>query len=61
MLITTKPYKIENTFKGMAIDENAEELNISDHNLVRTWFKLGRDKHTIWEKNKYEIREWYKS
>ena len=28
-------------FKGMHIDENREELNISDHNLVKTWFNIG--------------------
>ena len=33
-------------YKGMRIDENGEELNISDHNLVRCWFRLGRDKTT---------------
>ena len=47
--------KMEETFKGMTIDENAEELNISDHNLIRTWFKLGRRHSTKWEKNKYEL------
>ena len=51
---------MESTFKGMMIDEVAEELDISDHKLVRTWFKIGRTEHTIWEKTKYEIREWYK-
>ena len=28
-------------FKGMFIDEEKEQLNISDHCLVRSWFNLG--------------------
>ena len=47
-------------FKGMNIDENAEEINISNHNLPRAWFKIGRGETTKWEKKKYEIRTWYK-
>ena len=36
--------KLNNQFKGMRVDENGEELNISDHNLIRCWFKIGREK-----------------
>ena len=44
----------------MHIDENAEEVNMSDHNLVRSWFNIGRRDITKWEKNKHEIRIWFK-
>ena len=51
---------MEEKFKAMLIDENAEEVNMSDHNLVRAWFNIGRGETTRWKKNKYEIRTWYK-
>ena len=51
--------KLNEQFKGMTIDENGEEINISDHNLVRTWFKIGREKPENWKKPKIEYREWY--
>ena len=44
--------KMNRAFKGMRIDEEAEELNISDHNLIRTWFKVGRINGTDWKKPK---------
>ena len=49
-------------FKGMHIDENVEEVNMSDHNLVRAWFNLswGRGETTNWKQSKYEKRTWYK-
>ena len=43
----------------MTVDENGEELNISDHNLVRCWFKIGREKPSKWKDYKTEYREWY--
>ena len=46
--------------KGMYIDENREELNISDHNLVKTWFNINRGEKTTWKKPKYEQKVWYK-
>ena len=51
--------EMNNHFKGMRIDENGEELNISDHNLVRCWFRMGREKPEKWKKYKTEYREWY--
>ena len=36
--------KMGECFRGMRVDENAEELNISDHNLIRSWFKVGRER-----------------
>ena len=33
---------MEEGFRGMSIDEKAEEINISDHNMVRSWFRIGR-------------------
>ena len=41
-------------FKGMYIDENKEELNISDHNLVKSWFNIGGEEKTTWKKPRYE-------
>ena len=43
----------------MYIYENAE-VNMSDHNLVRAWFNLGRGEMIKWKKTKYEKRTWYK-
>ena len=34
-----------NKHLGMLIDEEKTMLNISDHNLIRAWFKLGNTKH----------------
>ena len=51
--------ELNNQFKGMMVDENGEELNISDHNLVRCWFKIGREKPKNWKDYKTEYREWY--
>ena len=56
VLINTK---MGECFKGMRIDENAEELNISDHNLLRSWYKLGRENGTSWKKTRYEERTCY--
>ena len=36
----------------MQIDEEKILLNISDHCLVRAWFKLGTDKKSRMEKSK---------
>ena len=47
-------------YKGMYIDENKEKLNISDHNLVRSWFNIGGEEKTTWKKTSYETIEWYK-
>ena len=37
-------------YKGMHIDEEKIILNISDHCLVRAWFKLGTNTRTDWKK-----------
>ena len=47
-------------FKGMLIDENQEELNISDHCLVRAWFNIGGEEKLSWKKPRYEEIEWIK-
>jgi len=39
-------------YKGMHIDEEKILLNISDHCLVRAWFKLGTNEKTVWKKKK---------
>jgi len=46
-------------FKSMYIDENKEDLNISDYNLVKSWFNI-REEKTTWKKPRYENIEWYK-
>ena len=51
--------ELNNQFKGMTVDENGEELNISDHNLIRCWFKIGREKPKNWKDYRTEYREWY--
>ena len=47
-------------FKGIHIDEDKEELDISDHNLVKAWFNIGGEEETTWKKPKYKTIEWYK-
>ena len=42
--------KIMECFRGMRIDEDAEELNISYHNLLRSWYKIGRENGASWKK-----------
>merc|ERR1712030_45028 len=51
--------KMSECFRGMRMDKNAKELNISDHNLIRSWFKIGRERGTRWRKTKLEERTWY--
>ena len=49
--------ELMSSYKGMHIDENKELLNISDHCLVRAWFKLGKGEQTKWKnKNKKKIK-----
>ena len=52
--------RLMENFKGMLIDENKEELNISDHCLVRAWFNIGGEEKLSWKKPKYEEIEWIK-
>merc|ERR1711909_46617 len=52
--------KLMEKFKGMHIDEDRIDLNISDHNLVRAWFNIGIQEEIRWKKLKYETIEWYK-
>ena len=47
-------------FKGMFIDEDKIDLDISDHNLIRAWFNMGVSEEIKWKKPRYEIIEWYK-
>ena len=39
---------MEEKFKDMHIDENVEEVNMSDHNLIRAWFNIGRGNIMRW-------------
>ena len=48
-------------FRGMFIDENMVELNMSDHSLVKTWFNLSKGEKNIWKKSKFEKKIWKKS
>ena len=36
--------------KGIHIDENKEQIDISDHCLVRSWFIVGQQQKTIWKR-----------
>ena len=42
-------------YKGMHIDEEKTLINISDHCLVRAWFKIGPSPKTHWKKTKAKI------
>jgi len=53
--------EMEQKFKSMNIDKNVKEINMSDHNLLRAWFKIGRGEMIKWEKKRYEIRTWYRT
>ena len=41
---------MEEKFKGMNIDKNAEVINMSDHNLLRAWFRIRKGETIKWEK-----------
>ena len=43
-------------FRGMYVDEEKELLNISDHCLVRAWFKVGPQPRTNWKKKQKSRR-----
>ena len=47
-------------FKGMDIDEEKIQLDISDHNLIRAWFSIGKERNEKWKKKEYEIKTYYK-
>ena len=52
--------RLMENFRGMYVDENKEELSISDHNLVKAWFNIGEEEKPSWKKPSYEIIKWYK-
>ena len=44
---------------GMHIDEDRVMLNISDHSLLRVWFKLGtNNERTNWKGTNSKIIKW---
>merc|ERR1711888_9063 len=43
---------------SMWIDENKTMLDISDHNLVRVWFKLGNDNFNVKKKRPRKRVTW---
>ena len=46
-------------YVGMHIDEDRVMLNISDHSLVRDWFKLGTNSEgTNWKKTNSKVIKW---
>merc|ERR1711874_515461 len=48
-----------NSYIGMYIDEEKTMLNISDHCLVRVWFKVGtNDERTNWKKTRTKVIKW---
>jgi len=47
------------SYMGMYIDEDRMMLNISDHCLMRVWFKLGtNNERTNWKKTNSKIIKW---
>ena len=47
------------SYIGMYIDEEKIMLNISDHCLVRIWFKLGTNNERInWKKTNTKVIKW---
>ena len=50
--------KLYSGYKGMHINEDKTLLNISDHCLVRAWFKLGSIPKVDWKKPKYKTITW---
>ena len=48
-------------YLGMHIDEDKTQLDISDHSVVRAWFRLrSRGDRTIWKKAKTKEIQWIK-
>ena len=47
-------------FKGMEIDEDKIQVDISDHNLIRTWFNIRHGKQENWKEKRYETITYYK-
>ena len=45
----------------MDIDEEKIQLDISDHNLIRTWFSIGKERNEKWKKKEYEVKTYYKT
>ena len=43
----------------MDIDQDRVITDISDHSLVRTWFRIRREERK-WRKLEYKMIEWYK-
>ena len=47
--------KLFEGYKGMHIDEDKALLRISDHNLLRAWFKVGPTSKPRWKKGKQKV------
>ena len=48
-------------FKGMDIDEDRIQIDISDHNLIRAWFNIRHDKQENWKGKRHETITYYKT
>merc|ERR1711874_607286 len=47
-----------NKYISMHIDEEKTMLNISDHNVVRVWFRIGNDNRPNWKKHTKKHITW---
>merc|ERR1711874_106745 len=47
-------------FRVVFVDGGRELLNVSDHCLVRAWFKVGPQPKTNWKKPGFKEIEWIK-
>ena len=45
-------------FNGIYINEEKEQLNISDHCLVRSWYNIGPQAKKIWKNTEFRTIEW---
>jgi len=45
-------------YKEMYIDEDKEQLNISDHYLVSSWYNIGPQAKTNWKNPEFKTLEW---
>jgi len=48
---------MEEGFRGMSIDVNTEDINISDHNMIRAWFRMGRGDTRRWERKSRRLEQ----
>merc|ERR1711874_821800 len=50
---------LQGKYRGMYINEDRDMLNISDHNLVRTWFRINPERYKPkWKKTTKKCLSW---